>query len=87
MSARKKIGFLSFGAWHPGGGLTHTGGDALRQTVQLAAEAGQRTLLWDLDPQAAATFALTLLALRSDGGRFGRAAKVSTAATDTTASA
>src|SRR5205823_7738601 len=27
---------LSFGAWHPGGGLTHTGGDALRQTVELA---------------------------------------------------
>src|SRR5947208_14542438 len=32
----KKIGFLSFGAWHPGGGLTHTAGDALRQTVELA---------------------------------------------------
>jgi alkanesulfonate monooxygenase SsuD/methylene tetrahydromethanopterin reductase-like flavin-dependent oxidoreductase (luciferase family) len=32
----KKIGFLSFGAWHPGGGLTHTGADALRQTVELA---------------------------------------------------
>ncbi len=36
MAQRKKIGFLSFGAWHPGGGLTHTGGDALRQTVELA---------------------------------------------------
>src|SRR6476646_6717464 len=36
MAGRKKIGFLSFGAWHPGGGLTHTGGDALRQTVELA---------------------------------------------------
>src|SRR3954464_930028 len=36
MMAPKKIGFLSFGAWHPGGGLTHTGGDALRQTVELA---------------------------------------------------
>ena len=35
----KKIGFLSFGAWHPGGGLTHTGGDALRQTVELAVAA------------------------------------------------
>src|ERR1700751_5591035 len=37
----KKIGFLSFGAWHPGGGLTHTGGDGLRQTVELAAAAGE----------------------------------------------
>jgi alkanesulfonate monooxygenase SsuD/methylene tetrahydromethanopterin reductase-like flavin-dependent oxidoreductase (luciferase family) len=36
MTSSKKIGFLSFGAWHPGGGLTHTGGDALRQTVELA---------------------------------------------------
>src|SRR5438093_1071920 len=36
MTSPKKIGFLSFGAWHPGGGLTHTGGDALRQTVELA---------------------------------------------------
>ncbi len=35
----KKIGFLSFGAWHPGGGMTHTGGDALRQTVELAVAA------------------------------------------------
>ncbi len=32
----KKIGFLSFGAWHPGGGLTRTGRDALNQTVELA---------------------------------------------------
>src|SRR6266581_4479960 len=39
MAGRKKIGFLSFGAWHPGGGLTHTGGDALRQTVELAVAA------------------------------------------------
>src|SRR5690242_19417653 len=39
MTSPKKIGFLSFGAWHPGGGLTHTGGDALRQTVELAAAA------------------------------------------------
>src|SRR6187455_3173830 len=37
----KKLGFLSFGAWHPGGGLTHTGGDALRQTVELAVAAEQ----------------------------------------------
>jgi alkanesulfonate monooxygenase SsuD/methylene tetrahydromethanopterin reductase-like flavin-dependent oxidoreductase (luciferase family) len=35
----KKIGFLSFGAWHPGGGATHTGSDALRQTVELAVAA------------------------------------------------
>src|SRR6201981_3619795 len=33
---RKRIGFLSFGAWHPGAGLTHTGADALQQTVELA---------------------------------------------------
>ena len=39
MASPKKIGFLSFGAWHPGGGLTHTGGDALRQTVELAVAA------------------------------------------------
>ncbi len=39
MASTKKIGFLSFGAWHPGGGLTHTGGDALRQTVELAVAA------------------------------------------------
>ena len=39
MANAKKIGFLSFGAWHPGGGLTHTGGDALRQTVELAVAA------------------------------------------------
>jgi alkanesulfonate monooxygenase SsuD/methylene tetrahydromethanopterin reductase-like flavin-dependent oxidoreductase (luciferase family) len=36
MTHPKRIGFLSFGAWHPGGGLTHTGQDALRQTVDLA---------------------------------------------------
>src|SRR5438477_1802379 len=36
MTSPKRIGFLSFGAWHPGGGLTHPGGDALRQTVELA---------------------------------------------------
>src|SRR3954454_16117082 len=39
MASAKKIGFLSFGAWHPGGGLTHTAGDALRQTVELAVAA------------------------------------------------
>jgi alkanesulfonate monooxygenase SsuD/methylene tetrahydromethanopterin reductase-like flavin-dependent oxidoreductase (luciferase family) len=36
MTSPKRIGFLSFGAWDAGGGLTHTGGDALRQTVELA---------------------------------------------------
>ena len=39
MTSSKRIGFLSFGAWHPAGGLTHTGGDALRQTVELAVAA------------------------------------------------
>jgi len=39
MTHEKKIGFLSFGAWHPGGGLTHSAGDALRQTVELAVAA------------------------------------------------
>jgi alkanesulfonate monooxygenase SsuD/methylene tetrahydromethanopterin reductase-like flavin-dependent oxidoreductase (luciferase family) len=32
----KRIGFLSFGHWHAGGGLTHTAADALRQTIELA---------------------------------------------------
>jgi alkanesulfonate monooxygenase SsuD/methylene tetrahydromethanopterin reductase-like flavin-dependent oxidoreductase (luciferase family) len=35
----KKIGFLSFGAWHPAGGLTRSGADALTQTVELAVAA------------------------------------------------
>jgi alkanesulfonate monooxygenase SsuD/methylene tetrahydromethanopterin reductase-like flavin-dependent oxidoreductase (luciferase family) len=39
MTQQKKIGFLSFGAWHPGGGMTHTGGEALSQTVELAVAA------------------------------------------------
>src|SRR3954453_3455193 len=39
MIGHKKIGFLSFGAWHPGGGLTQTGAEALRQTVELAVAA------------------------------------------------
>ncbi len=39
MTRAKKVGFLSFGAWHPGGGLTHTGADALEQTVELAVAA------------------------------------------------
>ncbi len=37
----KKIGFLSFGAWHPSGGLTRDGGAALHQTVELAVAAEQ----------------------------------------------
>jgi alkanesulfonate monooxygenase SsuD/methylene tetrahydromethanopterin reductase-like flavin-dependent oxidoreductase (luciferase family) len=36
---RKRLGFLSFGAWHPAGGLTNSPGDALRQTVELAVAA------------------------------------------------
>jgi alkanesulfonate monooxygenase SsuD/methylene tetrahydromethanopterin reductase-like flavin-dependent oxidoreductase (luciferase family) len=39
MEHPKRIGFLSFGAWHPGGGLTHTAADALHQTVELAVAA------------------------------------------------
>src|SRR3954471_14897063 len=41
MEHPKKIGFLSFGAWHPGGGRTHTAADALRPTVDLAVAAEQ----------------------------------------------
>src|SRR5438067_12374057 len=36
MTLRKAIGFLSFGAWHPAGGLTNSASDALLQTVELA---------------------------------------------------
>jgi alkanesulfonate monooxygenase SsuD/methylene tetrahydromethanopterin reductase-like flavin-dependent oxidoreductase (luciferase family) len=36
MAHPKRIGFLSFGHWHPGGGMTHTAADALRQTIELA---------------------------------------------------
>ena len=36
MAYPKRIGFLSFGHWHPGGGMTHTAGAALRQTIELA---------------------------------------------------
>jgi alkanesulfonate monooxygenase SsuD/methylene tetrahydromethanopterin reductase-like flavin-dependent oxidoreductase (luciferase family) len=39
MSHPKKLGFLTFGAWHPTGGLTNSAGDALRQTVELAVAA------------------------------------------------
>src|SRR5579872_7186181 len=35
----KRIGFLSFGAWHSGGGLTRSGADALQQTVELTVAA------------------------------------------------
>jgi alkanesulfonate monooxygenase SsuD/methylene tetrahydromethanopterin reductase-like flavin-dependent oxidoreductase (luciferase family) len=39
MTHPKKIGFLSFGAWHPGGGATRSAGEALRQTLELAVAA------------------------------------------------
>src|SRR3954471_21936593 len=39
MTHAKKMGFLSFGAWHPGGGMTRSAGDALHQTVELAVAA------------------------------------------------
>ena len=39
MSHPKRIGFLSFGAWHPSGGMTNSAGEALRQTVELAVAA------------------------------------------------
>src|SRR3989442_8164009 len=41
MKSPKRISFLSFGAWHHGSGMTHTGADALRQTVELAVAAEQ----------------------------------------------
>src|SRR5689334_7835423 len=39
MTLPKKIGFLSFGAWHPAGGLTTSASDAHLQTVELAVAA------------------------------------------------
>ncbi len=39
MTHSKRIGFLSFGHWHAGGGLTHTASDALQQTLELAVAA------------------------------------------------
>jgi alkanesulfonate monooxygenase SsuD/methylene tetrahydromethanopterin reductase-like flavin-dependent oxidoreductase (luciferase family) len=39
MTQPKRIGFLSFGAWHPAGGLTNSASDALLQTVELAVAA------------------------------------------------
>jgi alkanesulfonate monooxygenase SsuD/methylene tetrahydromethanopterin reductase-like flavin-dependent oxidoreductase (luciferase family) len=41
MSHPKRIGFLSFGHWHPAGGMTNSAADALRQTVELAVAAEQ----------------------------------------------
>ena len=35
----KRIGFLSFGAWHPAGGLTNSAADSLHQAVELAVAA------------------------------------------------
>jgi alkanesulfonate monooxygenase SsuD/methylene tetrahydromethanopterin reductase-like flavin-dependent oxidoreductase (luciferase family) len=39
VTGSKKIGFLSFGGWHPAGGLARSAGDALQQTVELAVAA------------------------------------------------
>ncbi len=39
MSHPKRIGFLSFGSWHPAGGMTNSASDALLQTVELAVAA------------------------------------------------
>jgi alkanesulfonate monooxygenase SsuD/methylene tetrahydromethanopterin reductase-like flavin-dependent oxidoreductase (luciferase family) len=41
MSHPKRIGFLSFGAWHPAGGMTNSASDALLQTVELAVAADE----------------------------------------------
>src|SRR3954451_22690001 len=35
----KRIGFLSFGAWHPAAGRTNSAGDAMQQTLELAVAA------------------------------------------------
>jgi len=35
----KRIGFLSFGAWHPAGGTTNSAGDSLQQALELAVAA------------------------------------------------
>jgi alkanesulfonate monooxygenase SsuD/methylene tetrahydromethanopterin reductase-like flavin-dependent oxidoreductase (luciferase family) len=35
----KRIGFLSFGAWHPAAGRTNSAADAVRQTLELAVAA------------------------------------------------
>ena len=39
MSHPKRIGFLSFGHWHPSGGMTNSAAEALHQTVELAVAA------------------------------------------------
>ncbi|HEY0387587.1 MAG TPA: LLM class flavin-dependent oxidoreductase [Gaiellales bacterium] len=39
MTHPKRIGFLSFGHWHPAGGMTNSAADALLQTVELAVAA------------------------------------------------
>jgi alkanesulfonate monooxygenase SsuD/methylene tetrahydromethanopterin reductase-like flavin-dependent oxidoreductase (luciferase family) len=39
MTQQKRIGFLSFGAWHPGGGATRSAAEALEQTLELAVAA------------------------------------------------
>jgi alkanesulfonate monooxygenase SsuD/methylene tetrahydromethanopterin reductase-like flavin-dependent oxidoreductase (luciferase family) len=39
MSHPKRIGFLSFGHWHPAGGMTNSAGESLLQTVELAVAA------------------------------------------------
>ena len=35
----KRIGFLSFGAWHPAAGMTNSAADAMQQTLELAVAA------------------------------------------------
>src|SRR3954447_12985806 len=37
----KRIGFLSFGAWHPSAGMTNSAAEALQQTIELAVAAEQ----------------------------------------------
>src|SRR5947208_10429754 len=39
MNHPKRIGFLSFGHWHPAGGVTNSAADSLLQTVELAVAA------------------------------------------------
>ena len=39
MNHPKRIGFLSFGAWHPAGGTTNSAGDSLQQALELAVAA------------------------------------------------
>ena len=37
----KRLGFLSFGAWHPSAGMTNSAAEALQQTIELAVAAEQ----------------------------------------------